>query len=566
MKLTRLTLPAMIAVALAVPAGQAGAGQIQLDDAAWGGAGTAETIQVGQIEHVARVPYAGGSDLEFVTREVTKLSNGATGDPVCETDASGDCVVDGDGNIVYQTEERDFAIAGVLSAAGRVIDITNPREPVQVATLPCRFYQNDIQLWGDYVLQGADGTGSCTRPDGTNASATVGISDLSDPRNPFLVGRFTQSLGAHNLTVHPTQPVIYISNSELVPGGTIHIWEFSNPAAPTKVKDWTYAAALHPPHDVTFNAAGTRGYAAAISSTLILNTEDPKNPALISVIPNEGISISHQSDPTPDGKFLLVSDELGGGGAPTVSPGGPVHIYDISVEQHPQKIGAFGNDTINAGAVSTSHVFRINPDGYTMGIAWYQDGAGVIDYSDVRGLNAAGAGAAAGTGPRVVAWMKMPGADVWSAKMWHERHPGYLFANDIALGFDVFYLPELDNGFIGTGSIRGGQPGSSLAGGAAELEWSVANGCNGRPVSQGVDGWVYEDLPEGSGDGNHTIHVTVSSPAAAAADLTIWFYDEGCELMSLTGAASGAPVPEGAAHAVVNAFTGGNVRIMTYVR
>jgi len=27
--------------------------------------------------------------------------------------------------------------------------------------------------------------------------------------------------------------------------------------------------------------------------------------------------------------------------------------------------------------------------------------------------------------------------------MWQERHPGYVFANDISRGFDVFYLPSL---------------------------------------------------------------------------------------------------------------------------
>ena len=503
------------------------------------GTGTPGVEQAGPIEHVANIAYAGGSDLEFVSKTIS----------VCAPD--GTC----------QNEVHDYAIAGVLSQAGRVIDITNPRAPVEVATLPCAMNQNDIQIWGNYVLQAADSTsGSCKRPDGTKTTATIGISDISDPRAPKLVGTLKEARGAHNNTVHPTQPIIYISDSDLANtdggGAQIHIWDFTDPTKPVKVQSWSYLP-QHSPHDVTFNATGTRAYAASISHTEIINTENPKAPSLVSVIPNEGISISHQSDPTPDGKLLLVSDELGGGSATTASPGGPVHIYDISEERRPVKIGAIGNDELGVNGVSTAHVFRINPDGTTMAIAWYNDGIHVVDFSGAYGVNAGGLGANSKAGPYLIASMKMPNADTWSAKMWQEKHPGFIFANDMGRGFDVFYTPALAPPVFATGTIHAGSA-ATFYGGTSAIRTEIEESCSASPRTQGTDGWI-EALPAGVSDG--TYQVTATGKAIEGHpqgyDFDLYLYNDKCELIQAdedSGTDETADIPEGAKYVLVANF------------
>jgi hypothetical protein len=512
-----------------------------------GGTGTPGTESEGPIEHVANIPYAGGSDVEFVTKTVS----------VCAPD--GTCT----------NEARDYAIAGVLSQPARVIDITDPRAPVEVALLPCSMNQNDIQIWGDLVLQSADSTsGSCKRPDGSKTTATIGISNISDPRSPKLVGTLKEARGAHNATVHPTQPIVYISDSDLANldgnGAQIHIWDFTDPTTPVKVQSWSYLP-QHSPHDITFNAAGTRAYAASISHTEIINTENPKAPSLISVIPNEGISISHQADPTPDGRLLLVSDELGGGSAPTLSPGGPVHIYDISEERRPVKIGAFGNDATGSNGTSTSHVFRINPDGTTAAIAWYNDGVHVVDWSGAYGLNAAGSGANSKAGPYVIASMKLPNADTWSAKMWQERHPGYVFSNDMGRGFDVFYVPALAAPVFATGTIHVGGPATYQAGvNAVRTEIEEGN-CSASPRTQGTDAWI-EALPAGVSDGTYQV-TAAAKPIQGhpqGYDLDVYFYNDKCELIGAdedSGDQEVADIPEASKYVVVANFRTGPARI-----
>lgn len=533
--------------------------------------------RVGDITHVASVPFEGrGSDLEFASREVVKLSGGATGEPVCERDAESGCVVDENGDIVFQTEVRDFVVVGVLGQNARVVDITDPDNPVDVTGVPCTASQNDIQIQGDVLLVSQDGgTGRCLLPDGETSQTFNGsaVLDFSDPRDPRFLARLQYERGSHNHTFHPTEPLVYLSDSDVAnPGlGNIPIWDVSDPANPVLVTEFQHL--VHSPHDITFNADGTRAYAAAVSATYILNTEDPRNPSVISTIANEGISISHQSDPTPDGKFLLVSDEVGGGAA-GVPPGGPVHVYDIRNEQSPVKIGAIWHDCVpedcqtfaeDGAPISTAHVFRINPDGFTMAISWYKDGVGVLDYSGIRGAQAGGSGAATGLGPRTIAWTSGEITNSWASKMWQDRHPGYLFASDIG-ALQIFFVPELGPGFLGTGSLSGGNPAVFSAGFGVTRQEFEAN-CDFTPATQGVDGWVAR-IPSEFADGTTTLTARGTAPGDVY-DLDLYFYDADCTLLESveeTGDDEAGVVPQDSAFVLVANFVGGPTRIHLSVR
>ena len=544
---------------LAIPAGSAA------------GTDGAETpvFQTGDIEHVANIPFS-ASDIEFASREVTKLTNGATGDPVCQKDASGVCLVDAAGNTVYETEVRDFAVVGGYQGSpnnhARIIDITDPRNPVVAGLTPCAISQNDIQIQGNLLLVASDGNGSCTKPDGGRQTfAGTAVLDFSDPRKPTYISRLQYTRGSHNHTFVPGKPVVYLSDSDVANAalGNIPIWDVSDPANPVLKKEFQFGA--HSPHDITFNEAGTRAYVAAVSLTYILNTEDPFNPTLVSVIPNEGVSISHQADPTPDGDYLLVSDELGGGAA-GVSPGGPIHVYDIRNEVRPIKVGLIENDCTQATCmaagdtpVSTSHVFRINPDGYTMAIGWYKDGLGVVDFSSIRGANVAGSGTASRFGARTIGWITMPNANTWAAKMW-EKHPGFVFASDIRRGFDVFYVKSMGPGYLASGTIDGGHPANyngSVNNGVTRADFTAD--CEYSPRTNGVDGWVTK-IPAKFADGTYLLHVRAAGGSPAPYDLDLYFFDKDCALTGESEPAdedTSGEIPVGTVYAMATNYSPG---------
>jgi hypothetical protein len=222
----------------------------------------------------------------------------------------------------------------------------------------------------------------------------------------------------------------------------VHIWDISDPARPTKVRDWDYHP-VHPPHDITFNADGTRAFAASLTHIDIFDTSKPRAPVLQHTITDPAINIVHQADPTPDGTHLIVSDEVAGALTGPVCPGGGLHVYNVADPLLPPvKLGQFWADARGTANVCTSHVFRINPDGETMAIGWYNAGMFVLDFGDLLKIGAADTGMT-GVGVRTVAGMKLPGADTWAAKMWQKRAPGYVFTNDMARGLDIFFVPAL---------------------------------------------------------------------------------------------------------------------------
>ena len=102
------------------------------------------------------------------------------------------------------------------------------------------------------------------------------------------------------------------------------------------------------------------------------------------------INISHGADPTPDGKYLLVTDEQAGAAANGVCNVGGVHVYDISNELVPVKVGfyvlqpdqlAHGHDQ-QPVLTCTAHVLDYGPTGKTFTNADYAAGVRIIDSSD----------------------------------------------------------------------------------------------------------------------------------------------------------------------------------------
>ncbi len=86
--------------------------------------------------------------------------------------------------------------------------------------------------------------------------------------------------GSHNQTVHPSGKYMYNSNNELLRGpGFLEYFDITNLTAPKKLGELPLETGIDS-HDLTFNADGSRAYSAAITHTLIINTEDPSKPSL----------------------------------------------------------------------------------------------------------------------------------------------------------------------------------------------------------------------------------------------------------------------------------------------
>ena len=437
--------------------------------------------------------------------------------------------------------ERVFAAAGTYRNGLQLVDVTDPENPVLAQTYPCGIAQGDVQIierdGRTYVAYAQDDiptqalyTTACfteafalygyevpTTPGDADAiDSDGGISGtfIIDVTNPYAtsgtdrvqtVGWVRAPAGSHNATVDPSGYWLYNSNQDLTPRANtagnpffeIEVFSLEDLTAPVKVGAVPLTTGAGP-HDITFNADGTRAYAASVSHTVVIDTMDKAKPAVIGVIEDPAISIHHQADPVTfgDRTFLVVSDELAGviqGGA--ACPGGGLHVYDVTgdLERTPLKVGYFAISQIVPPGQHhlrcTAHVFRFYPEQGIMTIAWYGAGVRVLDVNGLLGGISAGVTpqtGTIGTGMKEIGSFWFPegagqiGSQTWAAKIHSFDADGsaYIFANDLDRGFDVYRFDA--------SASTGTDPGEWLTAGEA-LDLAKARGVSGtwdgaRPV------------------------------------------------------------------------------------
>lgn len=447
MRLRALSVPsAALALALLAPAAPALAHGGEDVDKVVRKARVAADEGVGnRMTHVANLPYvegaaANGSDIEF----------GRIGG-------------------------RDYAFAGTLRNGLQIVDITTPTRPKRVAVYDCAITQGDVQVFrqGKRVLATytADGTvgavgaeSRCGQDLGLEAGdAGTVLVDVTQPARPKTLGFAPVARGSHNMTVHPSGRYLYNSNSDLITSTapSIVVFDIADPTRPKQVADYRIpfvpTSLGSESHDITFNAAGTRAYSAALSQTLVLDTSQPAAPRLLSQIVDPTVQVSHGADPIvltrKDGSkrtLLVVSDEQAGAAAGTNCPGGGVHFYDITgeLENAPRKLGAwFIGETKPSTATCTAHVFRMHDAQGLFTIAWYDQGVRVVDVSGLADLDSPVPFVTVGTGNGIkeIGGYVFEDSNTWSFKTNTIAKDGSFFAygNDLERGFDVYRFAGL---------------------------------------------------------------------------------------------------------------------------
>jgi hypothetical protein len=400
---------------LLLPAALLAASTVVLPSGAAPSAGPKLSEGVGRdIRPIARIDYVGGTDLEFTT------------------------IKGRDYAVAASEHNRDLEDAGL-----RMIDITNPRKPKQVGFLECSVSQNDVQVRGTTVLMGVDydeDDAACFRQLKIAPARGLLVISVANPRKPRAVGFVKVPKGVHNSTWHPGGRYAYVSDSDrfnkhnvvgVQPGGSIFVVDLANPRKPKVVKELTLMGDSS--HDLTFNRKGTRAYSAALDHSLIIDTTKPAAPKIITVINDPAVYIHHGADPTPDGKYLYITDEQMGGGTNYACNVGGVHVFDISDEKSPKLIGFFTpvgpeaqGSTQDGGANKncTAHVLDFTADGTSFVQPYYAGGIWVVSDLGAVGF------------PPAAAFFVGVDADTWSAKSYRSKQ--WIFSSDMVRGFEVW--------------------------------------------------------------------------------------------------------------------------------
>lgn len=172
----------------------------------------------------------------------------------------------------------------------------------------------------------------------------------------------------------------------------------------------------------------------------------------VKVRSDEGVSVSHEADPTPDGRFMFVTDERGGGIVPpgaSCAPGienpfgnGGAHAFDISdpgaikyaTTPAGEKSVYISDAVVPAETFCDVHVIEHFPNEQRFIAAYYSQGIKIVDYFvDAQGHLQFEERAS----------FTLPEANTWSAEPFTTRDNAdgtrtyFIAANDIHRGIDV---------------------------------------------------------------------------------------------------------------------------------
>ena len=365
--------------------------------------------------------------------------------------------------------QDDFAFAGAFNGF-RIIDISNPASPTQVTFFPCNGSQGDISVWGDLVFSSVDTPQSSPNCNSTNVANAavpgawegVRIFDISDPTAPVHLASVATDCGSHTHTLVPRgrgSLFIYVSsyaltapsvgpNCEQFHGkiSVIHV-PMGDPAdaevvAEPEVDIPDFDASrvelddLVPPgflldtngcHDISVLTPLKIAAAACLSVGQLWDIEDPTNPVPLRTFDIPEVAAWHSAAFTWDGERVAFGDEAGGGNLPRCRPEdastrGAVTVFDVDSGA---KLGHYKIPRFETG-ICTMHNFNFVP-GIERDIlvsSAYTGGTTVADLTDPA--NPVEIGFYKVAGP--------PASNAWSS-YWHN---GFVYANDIVRGLDVF--------------------------------------------------------------------------------------------------------------------------------
>lgn len=356
------------------------------------GAPDAAIDKTDNVKLVTSIPYQGGSDIAF------------------------------QGDTVYFGQLGDQGGVRVIDASGK--------KPKETAFIQCPGSQNDVAVVKPGLLALGYHNGQC----GGVPGAGVRLIDVRNPKKPRFLSSVELPGGAHTLTVYPGTEYIYASPGGLNNGGSVEqILDASNP------KKLKVAATFKPNqlgcHDITFGKAadGDRmlAFCAGGGEVTIWDVTDPLAPAVIA----HGFTPSffpHAAVPTPDGEYLVMTDEAFAVHDCVGGPTGSVWVYDIRIPELPLLVGHWGPQRgaapvgTAASAWCTAHNLNFVGNTRQAVISWYTGGTSVVDFSDP-------------TFPTEVAYFRADDTDSWSS-YWHD---GLIYVNDLARGIDVLQVKGL---------------------------------------------------------------------------------------------------------------------------
>lgn len=330
-----------------------------------------------------------------------------------------------------------YAFVSTHNNGMHVIDIADPKAPVEVATVECNGKDIDVREVGARLIVTISSQSDDKCPDAAPKGG-IRLVDVTNVTTPVVLSQVPLKYGSHTHTPYGTTGLLYNSAYNLASNPTAspmdhhrsEIVDVSNPDAPTVVGEFMFpqTSASIGCHDILAEPQLNRAICGGISETMIWDTTDPLHPKVVSTIRNPAISIHHSAATARDGKLLIIGDEYAGVLAPACHPAGKaptgaIWFYDISSPASPQMLGFLPPPQGAPGTVCTAHNFNVIEGRDQMVAGFYSAGTLLIDFTDPKA-------------PKTLDQQKQEGTSSWASYYYR----GAVFSGDGGRGFDSYVL------------------------------------------------------------------------------------------------------------------------------
>jgi hypothetical protein len=396
---------------------------------------------------------------------------------------------DGDFNSDLAFEDG-YAFGGNYDGV-QIWDVRDPDHPALASSIHCPGSQNDVTVNDGILVTSTDSVRNKAECEG-NVSVPTSSPEYGQPtnweglrvfdvRNPYrpkyLTSVFTDC-GSHTHTVLPERDrlLIYVQSYDINerkfeckgPHDKISIVSIPkrNPANakvvaepvlfPDGGNDGTAGTlrATTGCHDITVYQALDLAAGACTGEGIIMDIRNPVKPKVLANIEDTNFAFWHSATISDDGKKVLFTDELGGGGQPTCNPTigqrrGADAIYDITDPANPRFLSYFKiprTQTNTENCVAHNGNLIPNKKGRDLLVqSWYQGGLSIIDWTN-------------GSEPKEIAWFdRGPISETelilggnWSTYFYNGR----VYGSEIYRGFDVYKLAGVNTGKPFTGTLN----------------------------------------------------------------------------------------------------------------
>ncbi|MDT0265949.1 hypothetical protein RM844_06545 [Streptomyces sp. DSM 44915] len=323
----------------------------------------------------------------------------------------------------------DLVFQGKYAFAGNyngfvVYDISRPRAPRVVSQVLCPGAQGDISVSGDLLFFSVDSSRSddscaseaqpATDPDSWEG---IRVFDISDVRAPRYVAAVETACGSHTHTIVPERRNVYVYVSSYSPHATFPDCQPPHDGisvvkvprhAPERAELSSFevlfpdggfpgddsGSATSGCHDITAYPELDLAAGACMGDGLLLDISRPATPRVIDRVQDtEHFAFWHSATFSEDGRKIVFTDELGGGGAATCNAeigdefgaNGIYHVTGRGDDRRLEfrsyfKIPRHQADTENCVAHNGSLIPVPGRD--IMVQAWYQGGISVWEFTD----------------------------------------------------------------------------------------------------------------------------------------------------------------------------------------